>query len=101
MKFDKFSITAIACTASTIILNTVSYFFLPAKMVTQISFSGSGNRLSTVVYLLLSALIVALSAAMIFYADKFQPEKKTKWFAVNLIMTIVNIFAVVYNLAVK
>jgi hypothetical protein len=101
MKFDKFSITAVACSAFTVILNIVSYFFLPDKIVTQIAISGTGNRLSTIVFLLLSAAITILSAAMIFFSDKHQPQKKAKWFSANLIITALNAFVVIYNLCVK
>lgn len=101
MKFDKFSITAIATTAVTIVLNVVSYFFLPEEIITQIGFTMKGNSLSTLGYLILTTLIVALSSGMIIFSDKYQPAKKAKWFAANIVITLLNIVIVIYNLAAK
>jgi hypothetical protein len=101
MKFNKYYITAVATTAATVLLNIVSFFFLPEEMVTQFVFSREGNRLSTLLYLILSALIVTLSAGMIIFSDKFQPAKKAKWFAANIVITALNIAVVIYNLTLK
>jgi len=97
MKLNKFSITAATTTLFTVVLNIAAFFFLPETMVTQIGFS-SVNRMPTAIYLLLSAFIIALSAGMVVFSDKHHPNKKTKWFAVNLVVSLLNVVIIIYNL---
>lgn len=100
MKLNKFTITAATTTAITIVLNIAAYFYLPQKIITQIGFTAAGN-LSSVVYLLMSAFIVAVSAGMIVFSEKYQPAKRAKWIAANIVITILNIVIIIYNLIIK
>lgn len=96
MKLEKlsvFDIAAIICAAVTILLNTIAYFFLPNTIVTQISFSSSGNHTSTLLYMILITVIISVSAAMTVFT-----EKKSKWIFIASILTVINIVLIIINL---
>jgi hypothetical protein len=79
----------------TVVFNIVMFFFLPDSVATKISFEGKAVQyMNTTLYLILSAGLIALSAATgIFLADK-----KTKYIVVTAILFAANIAVSVVNL---
>jgi uncharacterized membrane protein len=85
----------IAITAVTVILNIVMYFFLPGKIATQITFSGKpSNNMSTVLYLVLSSLMIGLASGMGIYND----VKKIKYLVIGCVLFAANIAVILYNM---
>ncbi|HAN21900.1 MAG: hypothetical protein A2Y15_06160 [Clostridiales bacterium GWF2_36_10] len=89
LKIIKISVISIA--VITVIINTISYFFLPDTIVTQL-FS-SGKRTSTLTYLLIIPVMVAVSSVMTVFSDK-----KTKWFFISVVLSVMNVIFIIINL---
>ena len=91
-KLSAIDITAIIIASTTVLINIISYFFLPDTIITQI-FSSNGNRLSTLFYLIIIAVMISVSAAMtVFY------ETKTKWIFITSVLAVFNIVFITLNL---
>lgn len=92
-QFTVNEIIVFICAGVTLLLNTVAYFFLPDKIATQLTFSGAPRNTSTLFYLVALVFLVAASAIMTVFS-----EKKQRFFAISLILTVINIICVVINL---
>jgi len=92
-KFTALDIVAIICAGITVIINLVAYFNLPDTMVTQISFSGTGNYNSTLLYLLLLTVLILFCAGMTVFT-----KNKTRWAILTPVLTLINIVCITLNL---
>jgi uncharacterized membrane protein YidH (DUF202 family) len=98
MKLNKHSVISILLAVFTFIINVISFFLLPDKIITQITFTGSSRNTSTILYLVLLSVLTSAAAGMSIYSEKNLAEKQPKWLTISIILTILNMAVIIYNL---
>ncbi len=80
-----------------VIMNAVSYFYLPKSLVMQITINGeAGTTLPTFLGLFFMFALLSIFAYKLITAA--ETREKTKWLAVSIIILIINLITVILNL---
>lgn len=80
-----------------IIMNVISYFYLPENLVMQVKTSGAaGTTLPTV--LGLAAMFALLSLFAYKLSSSTETREKSKWLMVSILILVINAVTVILNL---
>lgn len=82
----------------TLIINSIAYFFLPARVAIQFNNSGVSNSAGKGLYLVLILLAITLFSYL--GSKTYSPSKINRYTGISIFLVLLNIFTIVINIFV-
>lgn len=94
-KLDKSNMVQGITVIITLIINAISYYFLPSRIGIQINSSGISNSAPKLLYLCISFLVIALLS---YWGTKPIGSKKNQYTIIAIFLAFLNMFTIILNL---
>lgn len=94
-KLDKSNLIQSIAIISTLIINVLSYPFLPDNVGIQVNTSGVSNAAPKLMYLSISFIVISILA---YFGSKPIGQKKNQYTGIAILLAILNLFTIILNI---